>query len=1034
MFCPYCGKKIEDKTIFCSYCGKKVSEKVELAGEEYQQQTDARKKFGKNRKRKSPWKVVLSCLIIGILAFIIFVDLLLNKKEQQSITYDENNIGEVFFYQPEKEHIASDETEIKYADNEILVVASESCGYEDMEKLANDYEAEIVGWIEQTGDYQLKLSQTHTKEELEGIVTSIQQDDRVVSAYLDYVFEVAGNKIESRNGFLFGKKWEKDLQNFNDCKGKSWGFEAVETLAAWDVLENNSSKVNPVRIGLVDVGFDVDHEDLGFAETFYNIENDHGTHVAGTMAAKTDNREGICGVYPYGDGNLYGVSWAGTANYSENGDFTVSSMFLKIAYSELILRNVKIINNSLGFNYYQWNPPLKYDDHPAWDNRVDFLTSNAYILADFLNRLLEKGYDFVLVNSAGNDSDRDNNVIYDSQYNFWTTVINEEEYPEVYNRIIVVGAVDSEYNISNFSNGGNRVDIYAPGEEIYSTIPENKYTNQFYNQSDHKRYAWSGTSMAAPHVSGIAAMVWSLNNNLTGSQVKEIVCKNGSLRCTSCKMVDAYLALETTVHMEDDRIDNVTNSGGILCWVVDIEDENKKIPNALVTATNIDTNKSQSTTTDSSGHFELILPEGEYILNVQADGYENYVWSNSNTNLANPIVVKSNSVNYLDDWIKMKKSAPDINAYQAYAELIKNYEAKYGVAAVHSESEWESYMSGLCFMKLVDFAQDGQEELLLVYEEDQEVAGNIYPLYSYEVWGIENNELRMLETGGLFSTCGNGQFVNLSEVDGKIYLVTGGVESFGFFYYHGFKNDNFEIVKEVIWDVNEDGDCSYSIDGKAVSEETVEAEQKKWFANVIEYNLNKDFGKVLKQNEETKKKLYPYYKKTPNDTLTENESAMFADVFSSFPQTFMLTSGVGAWDTTISIEADGSFDGEFHDSDFDETNVCNFTGKFSDLKKIDKYTYSMQMDSIEYSEKIGDVYFEDGLKYIVSEPYGLGKTGEFMLYLEGRKTSDLSESFLGWFNIVGDVSKTLPVSGIYNVEEECGFFSYTEWKAGETSP
>lgn len=382
----------------------------------------------------------------------------------------------------------------------------------------------------------------------------------------------------------------------------------------------------------------------------------------------------------------------------------------------------------------------------------------------------------------------------------------------------------------------------------------------------------------------------------------------------------------------------------------------------------------------------------------------------------------------------MKKSAPDINAYQAYAELIKNYEAKYGVAAVHSESEWESYMSGLCFMKLVDFAQDGQEELLLVYEEDQEVAGNIYPLYSYEVWGIENNELRMLETGGLFSTCGNGQFVNLSEVDGKIYLVTGGVESFGFFYYHGFKNDNFEIVKEVIWDVNEDGDCSYSIDGKAVSEETVEAEQKKWFANVIEYNLNKDFGKVLKQNEETKKKLYPYYKKTPNDTLTENESAMFADVFSSFPQTFMLTSGVGAWDTTISIEADGSFDGEFHDSDFDETNVCNFTGKFSDLKKIDKYTYSMQMDSIEYSEKIGDVYFEDGLKYIVSEPYGLGKTGEFMLYLEGRKTSDLSESFLGWFNIVGDVSKTLPVSGIYNVEEECGFFSYTEWKAGETSP
>ena len=610
-----------------------------------------------HKQKKRMWFLVLIiiiCTVVAILAIREIVTRVINEKTIGNEVYDENNIGQVFFYQTESEHIVTDANGVQYADNEILLVADDSVSYDDIEQLAESYNAEIVGWIEQTGDYQLKFVQTYSATELEDIKVALESDDRVISAYIDYAFNISSEKVHSRDGFMYGAEWENDLQNFNNCKGKSWGIEAIEVLAAWDILNAYSTQVNPVRIGLIDGGFDVEHEDLGFAETFYNSISAHGTHVAGTMAAKATNQEGICGVYPYGDGNLYGVSYMGVCSYSENGNPITTSMFLKIAYSELILRNVKVINSSLGFNYYKW--PLSYMDS-SWETQVDFLESNAYILADFLDRLLDKGYDFVLVTAAGNDSERSKNIVYDSKYSFWTTVIDQEEYPRVYDRIIVVGAVDSKLNICDFSNGGERVDIYAPGEKIFSTIPNNKYENN----------SWSGTSMAAPHVSGVAAMVWSLNNKLTGSQVKEIVCKCKSFRCTSCKMVDAYIALEAALNTGTESEGKWAENGGILCWVVDLENEEIKIENALVTATNVENGMSHSVYTDNAGHFEFILPEGKYLLSVKADGYEDFMWPGDNEFFSNPITVKVGGVNYLEDWIKLKKCNTNEGIFGTYS-------------------------------------------------------------------------------------------------------------------------------------------------------------------------------------------------------------------------------------------------------------------------------------------------------------------------------------------------------------------------------
>ena len=579
-----------------------------------------------------------------------------------------DDVGEIKFTPTKLEHIAKTDDAIMYADNEVLIVVKDGTDYDAVQKLAAQYNAEIVGMIELTGDYQLRILEAHTLNEINQIIEKLRFEEIVVSADLDYIH------IYNESQYSYGndKNWSAGLLDASDCWGDSWGFETIETPAAWGLLQENIDKVNPVKLGLIDAGFDTQHEDLKdcFVETIYNTSsNEHGTHVAGTMAANADNSEGICGVYPYGKNNLYGVSLGGVSEYSENGEILYNSMLLKIAYAELIIRNVKVINSSLGFNYYKpenWNNHVIPSSGNEWDERAKFVDDNVHILADFLKRMYDKGYDFVLVNAAGNDSDRQSDTIYDARYNWWTCAISHEDYPELYDRIIVVGAIDGTFHTSNFSNGGKRVDVYAPGEHIYSTA-HGGYEDEFIENGN--KTVWSGTSMASPHVAGVAAMVWAANNTLTGADVKKIICEtanadrifdDSSLRIIGqlhYDLVNARRAVAKALGIETDENSSEQNNGSILCWVVE-KGSDDKISNATVVARSSDTNEIiEQTTTDSNGHFELILPEGKYVLTVtESSGrYEEYT--------SQVIEVKNQSVNYLDDWIKLIRKTTELSQY-----------------------------------------------------------------------------------------------------------------------------------------------------------------------------------------------------------------------------------------------------------------------------------------------------------------------------------------------------------------------------------
>lgn len=154
-----------------------------------------------------------------------------------------------------------------------------------------------------------------------------------------------------------------------------------------------------------------------------------------------------------------------------------------------------------------------------------------------------------------------------------------------------------------------------------------------------------------------------------------------------------------------------------------------------------------------------------------------------------------------------------------------------------------------------------------------------------------------------------------------------------------------------------------------------------------------------------------------------------AEIFAEMPDEFSFSSGVGGWETVLFLEDDGTFYGEYHDSDLGSvgedypngTNyICKFTGKFAEPEQVSETIYSTTIESMEI-EREGEEYIENGIRHIVCQPYGLDNAEEIMLYLYGTGIAELPEGFRSWMlgNEMGPES--LRAYGIYNVKEETAF-------------
>ena len=209
-------------------------------------------------------------------------------------------------------------------------------------------------------------------------------------------------------------------------------------------------------------------------------DESHGTHVAGIIAAERNNGLGVNGV-----ANNVAIM---SIRAVPNGDEYDKDIARGIRYA--VDNGARVINGSFGKSY----------------------SPKADWVYDAIKYAAEKNVLFV--HAAGNDGA---NLDDPTNGNFPNDQINNG--PEISDNVITVGALNPKYGselVASYSNYGKvNVDIFAPGTDIYSTYPNNAY-----------EYS-PGTSMAAPAVAGIAALVMSQYPSLSAAQVKKIILQSG---------------------------------------------------------------------------------------------------------------------------------------------------------------------------------------------------------------------------------------------------------------------------------------------------------------------------------------------------------------------------------------------------------------------------------------------------------------------------------------------------------------------------
>jgi parallel beta-helix repeat protein len=251
-----------------------------------------------------------------------------------------------------------------------------------------------------------------------------------------------------------------------------WGPQKIGADWAWNITAGS----HDILVAVVDTGIDYTHPDLApnYVPTGYNWVADnsdpkddfgHGTHVAGIVAAAINNSIGIAG--------LAQVRMMAEKVLDENGVGTTSEVAQGIV--DAVDKGARIINLSLGSN-------------------VD---------SEVLHQAVIYAYDHgvLVVAAAGNDA------------------TNAKNYPAGYDEALSVSATDQSDNPAAFTNYGDWVDVATPGVEIYSTMPTYHVTLNNYGYSQDYDFL-SGTSMACPHVVGVAALIWSQFPNMTRDEVR----------------------------------------------------------------------------------------------------------------------------------------------------------------------------------------------------------------------------------------------------------------------------------------------------------------------------------------------------------------------------------------------------------------------------------------------------------------------------------------------------------------------------------
>lgn len=198
---------------------------------------------------------------------------------------------------------------------------------------------------------------------------------------------------------------------------------------------------------------------------------------------------------------------------------------------------------------------------------------------------------------------------------------------------------------------------------------------------------------------------------------------------------------------------------------------------------------------------------------------------------------------------------------------------------------------------------------------------------------------------------------------------------------------------------------------------------------VILVGCSFDFSKLtptqpVEQTEPTQVQTDP-----PTEPPTQSEAEILLENMSG---EYSFMSGAGAWATMLTLNSDGTFSGKYHDTDMGANgenymytvHACDFTGSFTDVEKINDYTYCAKVKDLEYDKPAGTEEIIDDCRYAYTDAYGIYGGDIFFFYTPDATMEQLPYEFKTWrIGLIGAPSdQKLGVYGIYNVTKQNGFY------------
>lgn len=368
-------------------------------------------------------------------------------------------------YSNAQEERKTDPKELGYVSGEVLAVTKAGISDEEIPDIIDDERMSVTTVLPYTDDRKIVKISISLEDTVDNAIEKLESNENIEYIEKDQVYT---------NDYILG-------DYIDDTKYEElYHMNLIKSVEAWKLLGTTDHE--KIKVAVIDTGIDIEHEDLknvinqdlsvrvtadGIICPLKGDNGTHGTHVSGIIAAEANNGIGVSGVGSALDNSavdLIGIGCdAGTGSY-----FSTINIYRAIKYA--VENGARVINMSLGG---------QGDPSNIYQNAVTMAVNSGC----------------VVVCAAGNDNS------------------NEYYYPSDCEGAISVIALDQTgESRASFSNyGASKNKISAPGQPVYSTIPDNGYEN------------YAGTSMASPVVASVAGMVLSVNPELTVNEVKDII-------------------------------------------------------------------------------------------------------------------------------------------------------------------------------------------------------------------------------------------------------------------------------------------------------------------------------------------------------------------------------------------------------------------------------------------------------------------------------------------------------------------------------